>query len=74
MINRIQLIPWPIVLIMCATLGLAPFSPEPHVIEKLRLLFNGNLTAAIDIFDLLMHGGPFILALIKIVVHIKANE
>lgn len=74
MINRIKSISWPIVVIMCATLGLAPFSPEPHVIEKLRLLFTGNLTAAIDILDLLMHGVPFIIALIKIAVHIKPNE
>lgn len=73
MINLIKSISWPIVIIMCATLGLAPFSPEPHIVEKLRLLFTGNLTAPVDVFDLLMHGAPFILALIKITVHTKAK-
>ena len=66
MIKRIQSLSWPIVLILCATLGLAPFSPEPHIVEKLRLLFTGNLTATIDVFDLVMHGSPFILVFVKI--------
>ncbi len=73
MINRIQLISWPIVLIMCATLGLAPFTPEPHIVEKLRLLLNGDLNTAVDIFDLIMHGSPFALALIKIISHSKTK-
>lgn len=36
-------------------LGLAPFFPEPHLVEKLRMLVNGELTKPVDIFDLLMH-------------------
>lgn len=42
-----------------ATLGLAPFTPEPHLVEKLRWLATGQPFAAIDVFDLLMHGAPF---------------
>ena len=36
-------------------LGLAPFFPEPHLVEKLRMLVNGELTKPVDVFDLLMH-------------------
>lgn len=42
--------------IAALVLGLAPFSPEPHLVEKLRMLVNGDLRRPLDIFDLLMHG------------------
>ena len=49
------------------SLGLAPFVPEPHVVEKLRMLFTGTLDQPTDIFDLLMHGTPWVLLVLKIV-------
>lgn len=42
-------------------LVLAPFVPEPHLLEKLRLLWQGTLTRPLDVFDLLMHGTPVVL-------------
>jgi len=48
-------------------LGLAPFSPEPHLVEKLRMLAQGQLSRAIDIFDLLLHGTPLLLLAVKLV-------
>lgn len=42
----------------CAWLALAPFLPEPHLLEKLRMLGQGTLTRPLDVFDLLMHGTP----------------
>lgn len=48
-------------------LGLAPFVPEPHLVEKLRMLGEGTLQRPIDIFDLLMHGAPAVLVLLKLV-------
>lgn len=51
----------PIVLLLCLTLGLAPFTPEPHVWEKLRLLASGSLVRPIDWSDLLLHGTPWLL-------------
>ncbi|ACL73037.1 hypothetical protein Tgr7_1956 [Thioalkalivibrio sulfidiphilus HL-EbGr7] len=39
-------------------LGLAPFVPEPHLVEKTRMLFEGTLTRPLDIFDLFMHLAP----------------
>ena len=63
LIDRIPL--W--VLILAAlTLGLAPFAPEPHVWEKLRLLAVGDLRRPIDIFDLLLHGTPWLLLALKL--------
>ena len=43
------------------TLGLAPFLPEPHVVEKLRRLVTAPAgMAPIDWFDLAMHGAPWV--------------
>lgn len=42
-------------------LGVAPVFPEPHVIEKLRMLWHGTLVRPIDIFDLALHGVPLLL-------------
>lgn len=47
-------------------LGFAPFVPEPHVWEKLKMLFDGTLSKPIDIFDLLLHGTPWVLLVIKL--------
>lgn len=47
-------------------LGLAPFVPEPHVWEKLKMLADGTLSKPIDIFDLVLHGTPWVLLAIKI--------
>jgi hypothetical protein len=47
-------------LIVALTLGLAPFVPEPHVWEKLKMLAAGELQRPIDILDLLMHGLPWV--------------
>ena len=49
------------------TLGLAPFLPQPHVIEKLGMLLSGSLSKPIDIFDLVLHGTPWILLGLKMV-------
>lgn len=54
--------------VMAAMLALAPFSPEPHLLEKLRMLSQGSLTKPIDIFDLFIHGTPLVLLLIKLLL------
>ena len=60
-------IPMTVLLILCVLLGLAPFVPEPHIVEKLRMLSQGNLKKPIDIFDLFYHSVPFILLAIKLI-------
>ena len=56
-----------ILIVASLFLGLAPFTPEPHVWEKLKMLAAGELSAPIDIFDLLMHGAPWLLLALKLV-------
>ena len=51
---------WLFVLLV-ATLGLSPWVPEPHIVEKIRWLFQGELTRPLDIFDLVLHAVPWLL-------------
>ena len=52
--------------IIAVVLGLAPFVPQPHLFEKLGMLFSGTLTRPVDIFDLVMHGTPVVLLILKL--------
>jgi hypothetical protein len=48
------------VLLGCATLGLAPWLPEPHLVGKLRWVAGGAVgMTGMDWFDLALHGAPF---------------
>lgn len=59
-------IPLSTLVIIALALGLAPFTPEPHLWEKLKMLADGSLSRPIDIFDLFMHGTPAILLGMKL--------
>ena len=55
---------WKMVIALCLTRGLAPFLPEPHIWGKLRWVAGGARgMAAMDWFDLLFHGLPWLLLL-----------
>lgn len=45
----------------------APFVPEPHLVEKMRMLSQGALTRPLDIFDVFWHLLPASLLVAKIV-------
>ena len=45
-------LPWIWLLLLAAWMALAPITPEPHLVEKLRLLAQGALVRPLDIFDL----------------------
>jgi len=47
-------------------LAVAPIVPEPHLVEKLRMLGQGALVKPIDIFDLLMHSVPLVLLAVRL--------
>ena len=70
----LKLIPLPILLVLCLTLGLAPFVPEPHVWEKIKMLLAGTLTNSVDVFDLAMHGLPFVLLLLKLILSLREKH
>ncbi|NGQ92114.1 RND transporter [Rhodobacter sp. HX-7-19] len=59
-------IPLSLAVIAALTLGLAPFLPEPHIWEKLRMLAAGTLTRPLDIFDLLFHALPWLILAAKL--------
>ena len=60
-------IPTSLLVIATLFLGLAPFVPEPHAVEKIRLLFQGELTRPVDIFDLVFHLSPLLLLTMQFV-------
>lgn len=60
-------LPLQYLIIGALALGLAPFFPEPHLVEKLRMLFQGTLNKPMDIFDLLMHASLPVLLAIKLI-------
>jgi hypothetical protein len=58
--NYLKQIPLMWLAVAAVWLALAPILPEPHLIEKLRMLTEGTLSRPLDIFDLLMHSLPLL--------------
>lgn len=56
---------WVPLLAIALMLGLAPFQPEPHLVEKVRMLVQGVLSRPIDIFDLCLHSAPLVVVALK---------
>ena len=53
---------WKMVLLLCLTLGLAPYFPEPHILGKVKWILGGATgMKPMDWFDVLLHGFPFVL-------------
>lgn len=57
-----------LLIVASLTLGLAPFVPEPHIWEKLKMLAAGTLVRPLDMFDLLLHASPWLLLMAKLAV------
>lgn len=64
--HYLDLLPMNLLVIAALTLGLAPFVPEPHLWEKLKMLVAGDLVKPIDMFDLAMHAAPWLLLAAKL--------
>ena len=69
--NFIKSLPYPILILMSIFMILAPFQPEPHLLQKFDLLMAGNLTKPLDMFDVLWHLLPVGLLITKFVVSKK---
>ncbi|WP_452219886.1 hypothetical protein [Lacinutrix salivirga] len=55
---------WKIIAVLCLTLGLAPFYPEPHLFGKIKWIIGGAHNMQLkDWFDVVMHGFPWVLLL-----------
>ena len=63
---------WKIVLLLCLTIGLAPFVPEPHILGKLKwIMGSASGMQPMDWFDVLLHGFPFMLLIRLLLLKIK---
>jgi len=67
--NLLDKIQFPILIGMAAFMFFAPFTPMPHVLEKMIMLKNGTLTKPVDIFDLFFHLIPTIALILKVYRH-----
>jgi hypothetical protein len=68
---------WRIIVLLCLTLGLAPFFPEPHIWGKLKWITGGAIgMQGADWLDVLMHGFPFILLIRRLIMSLlpKSNR
>lgn len=65
---------WGTILILCASLGLAPFTPEPHVWGKIKWVAGGAVGMKLmDWGDFLFHGFPWILAIRLGIIELKGK-
>lgn len=62
-------------LVASLTLGLAPFTPEPHLFGKIKWVLGGAKgMEAMDWFDLVMHGAPWIWLMFEIIKYFVLNK
>ena len=66
-LKLIDRIPLGFLVIMTLVMAFAPFVPEPHLLEKSRMLINGELTKGIDIFDLFWHSFLIVILMIRLI-------
>jgi hypothetical protein len=67
LVKWLDQIPYPVLIPVAILLLLSPFSPMPHVVEKLIMLGRGTLTRPLDIFDLLFHLLPALLLALRLI-------
>jgi len=66
---------WKLVLLLCLTLGLAPYFPEPHLWGKLKWVAGGATGMAfMDWFDLFLHGTPFLLLIRVAIIKLRTPK
>lgn len=69
-LNNIRLI-----VLLCLTLGLAPFFPEPHLWGKIKWVIGGAKGMQLmDWFDIFLHGLPWILLIRVIILNITQKN
>lgn len=66
MLKLIDKVPLSILAVIAVFFALAPIQPEPHLLEKVRMLMQGELHRPIDIFDLFMHATPVVILVIRL--------
>lgn len=63
------------ILIACLTLGLAPFTPEPHIWMDLKWVWNGAVGMKfMNWFDLLLHGTPWVWLGVHLIIWYRKSQ
>ena len=70
----LQKIPMTYLVVGSLLLGLAPFTPMPHLVEKLIMLFQGALARPIDIFDLFLHAAFPVMLVIRLLLDARGAK
>ncbi|WP_421978786.1 hypothetical protein [Roseivirga seohaensis] len=59
-------------IVLVLTLGLAPFTPEPHIWGKIKWVMGGaNGMQIMDYFDLVLHGTPWVYLILELIRYFK---
>lgn len=66
MMGWLDRFPLKLLVVVALWLAVAPIVPEPHLVEKWRMLVQGTLHKPIDIFDLLLHTTPLVLLAVRL--------
>jgi len=59
-------VPLSFLVFVSVLMALAPFVPEPHVWQKVKMLIAGTLTRPVDLFDLVWHVAPAVVLAMKL--------
>ena len=66
---------WKLIFLLCLTLGLAPFFPEPHIVGKLKWIAGGAVgMKPMDWFDVVLHGFPIVLLIRLFIIKLTKNN
>ena len=74
MLQLLDRIPLGILIALAVWLAVAPIVPEPHLVEKLRMLWQGELHRPLDIFDLLFHSAPMVMVGVRLARKWRASK
>ncbi len=64
--NWLDKAPLWVVVALAVWMAVAPIAPEPHLIDKLRLLSQGALVRPLDVFDVCLHLAPMLLLALRL--------
>ena len=67
MLGFLDGVSYPALIVFAVLLLLLPFSPRPHVVDKLVKLRNRQRLGMLDVLDLLVHLTPAILLILKLI-------
>lgn len=54
-------------------MALAPFYPEPHLLQKFNMALNGKLTHWLDVFDVVFHAALPVLFIVAFIRKIRSK-